>query len=318
MAPGELGRVIGRQGRTAAAVRTLAAAAGELDGAARRRSISATSSGARTDGPGTSMVTVGRIVRPHGNRGRGRRGARDGLRRERFRAGRDAAVGAATAMPAPLTRRRRAASIDGRWVVGFDGVDDDERRRGAARPGAADAGRGAAAAGAGRVLRARPGRVPGRDRRRRGRSGASSACDSASGAPLLVVDGAQAAKCWCRWSTRSAGAWTSAAKRIVIDPPDGLIELNRRKAEPMMVDIITIFPRDGRGGAGGRRRRPGARARAGRHPGAGPARLHRRPAPDGRRRAVRRRAGDGDEARAAVPRGRGDRAPSGARRRRSC
>lgn len=32
MAPGELGRVIGRQGRTAAAIRTLAAAAGELDG----------------------------------------------------------------------------------------------------------------------------------------------------------------------------------------------------------------------------------------------------------------------------------------------
>jgi uncharacterized protein len=32
MAPGELGRVIGRQGRTAAAVRTLASAAGELDG----------------------------------------------------------------------------------------------------------------------------------------------------------------------------------------------------------------------------------------------------------------------------------------------
>ena len=33
MAPGDLGRVIGRQGRTAAALRTLAAAAGELDGA---------------------------------------------------------------------------------------------------------------------------------------------------------------------------------------------------------------------------------------------------------------------------------------------
>lgn len=32
MAPGELGRVIGRQGRTAAAIRTLAATAGELDG----------------------------------------------------------------------------------------------------------------------------------------------------------------------------------------------------------------------------------------------------------------------------------------------
>ena len=32
MAPGDLGRVIGRQGRTAAAVRTLAALAAELDG----------------------------------------------------------------------------------------------------------------------------------------------------------------------------------------------------------------------------------------------------------------------------------------------
>jgi predicted RNA-binding protein YlqC (UPF0109 family) len=32
MAPGDLGRVIGRQGRTAAALRTLAAAAAELDG----------------------------------------------------------------------------------------------------------------------------------------------------------------------------------------------------------------------------------------------------------------------------------------------
>jgi predicted RNA-binding protein YlqC (UPF0109 family) len=31
MAPGELGRVIGREGRTAAAVRALASAAGELD-----------------------------------------------------------------------------------------------------------------------------------------------------------------------------------------------------------------------------------------------------------------------------------------------
>ena len=32
MAPGDLGRVIGRQGRTATAVRTLAATAAELDG----------------------------------------------------------------------------------------------------------------------------------------------------------------------------------------------------------------------------------------------------------------------------------------------
>lgn len=32
MAQGELGRIIGRQGRTAAAVRTVAASAGELEG----------------------------------------------------------------------------------------------------------------------------------------------------------------------------------------------------------------------------------------------------------------------------------------------
>jgi predicted RNA-binding protein YlqC (UPF0109 family) len=34
MAPGDLGRVIGRQGRTATALRTLAASAAELEGAA--------------------------------------------------------------------------------------------------------------------------------------------------------------------------------------------------------------------------------------------------------------------------------------------
>jgi hypothetical protein len=34
VAPGELGRVIGRQGRTAAALRTLAASAGEKEGKA--------------------------------------------------------------------------------------------------------------------------------------------------------------------------------------------------------------------------------------------------------------------------------------------
>jgi uncharacterized protein len=33
MAPGELGRVIGRQGRTATAIRTLASTAAEIDGA---------------------------------------------------------------------------------------------------------------------------------------------------------------------------------------------------------------------------------------------------------------------------------------------
>ena len=38
VAPGDLGRVIGRQGRTAAALRTLAATAGETDGKTRRRS----------------------------------------------------------------------------------------------------------------------------------------------------------------------------------------------------------------------------------------------------------------------------------------
>ena len=72
----------------------------------------------------------------------------------------------------------------------------------------------------------------------------------------------------------------------------------------MKFDIVTIFPRmfeaplaEGvvaRGVESGAHRRGGAR----------PARLHDRPAPHRRRRAVWRRAGDGDEARAAVPRGR--------------
>ena len=42
MAPGDLGRVIGRQGRTAAALRTLVAPTAELEGDEGRRSSSAT------------------------------------------------------------------------------------------------------------------------------------------------------------------------------------------------------------------------------------------------------------------------------------
>ncbi len=58
MAPGDLGRVIGRQGRTAAAVRTLANAAAELEGVKATVEFRDRRIGRTTHGP--AMVDPGR------------------------------------------------------------------------------------------------------------------------------------------------------------------------------------------------------------------------------------------------------------------
>ncbi len=238
------------------------------------------------------MVTVGRIVRPHGN------GDRSSSRRRRTSARSDSGRAPASARASVTVsatsldshRQPRARRPVGRRVRGR-GVD--RRRRGAARARAANpAETPSSAAQAGRVLRARPGRLRGDDDGRRAwsarRAGASSTTgDAAAGGQ--VGDGA---KCWCRSSRRSAGAWMSRRKSIVIDPPEGLIELNRRRERGRRCDRRRHhdFPGDGRGGAAegvvGRARARGLR----RHPRARLARLHRRSASDGRRRAVRRRA----------------------------
>ena len=241
----------------------------------------------------------------------------DGLRRsERFAVGRDAALSCATGEPATAGRSWRAARTRAAGSSGSRASTIDERRRDAARARAAHSGRRAAAARDRRVLRARPGRVRGRERSAGRRSG-------------VVTRGAVRAAARRCWSWRQPAGEVLvplaeaicrrvdvAAKRIVIDPPEGLLESERGSDDD--ADVITIFPAMVEAalaeGVVGRARRVGA----GRHSGARPARLHRRSAPHGRRRAVRRRAGDGDEARAAVSGGRGDRGRARARRRRWC
>lgn len=77
------------------------------------------------------MVTVGRILRPHGNRGQVVVYAETDFPEERFRAGATLFAGReALAGPLTVTASREH---DARWIVGFDGVesiDAAEARRG--------------------------------------------------------------------------------------------------------------------------------------------------------------------------------------------
>ncbi len=221
MAPGELGRVIGRQGRTAAAVRTLAAAAGELDGL---RVVRRFPRRLGELGPTvwTSMVTVGRIVRPQGNRGRSWSRPETDFAAERFAAGATVHC-VATAGEADAGRQSIASrEHDGRWVVGFDGRRDRSTR---------------------------PRRCAGRDcgfppRRCSRSSRAGTTCTTSSDARWRLIERATAWD-WSSGSTSGTGApmlvvrtgrgevlvpfargdlpaqSTSPRQRIVIDPPDG-------------------------------------------------------------------------------------------------
>ena len=331
MAPGELGRVIGRQGRTAAG----RAHAGRRGRRARRRqgvaSISATTrvrsrlwnSGeppATTSGDFLSRdrSLIGRIVRPQGNRGEVVVAPETDFGGGAVSSRARSASSCATAQPATADGRARAASTA---AAGWSGsrASDDRRGRDAARPRAADSG-------ATRCRPLEPGAYYVHDlvgcevRDGGGQRGRRRGAGRYAGRArrMLVVAASRGEVLVPLRRARFAGASTSAGKRIVIDPPEGLIELNSRRRAAMIADVITIFPAMVEAalaeGVVGRARERGR----GRRAGARPARLHRRSAPDGGRRAVRRRAGHGDEARAAVPRGRGDRRRARARRPRWC
>ena len=173
------------------------------------------------------MVTVGRIVRPHGHRGSVVVAPESDFAAERFRPGTTLLwKRAADAEPVRITSSRE---YRGRWVMGLEGVatmNDAEECRGlelrvpaearmALAPGAfyghdlegCDVVTVAGAA-VGRVVRV----------------------DLGPGTPVLVLeaDGAEVlvplAEAICR-------EIDVVAKRIVIDPPEGLIELNRPRAK---------------------------------------------------------------------------------------
>ena len=310
MAPGDLGRVIGRQGRTARGD----AHAGGGDGGARghqgdarvpRPAVAASGRrSTRTDDMATDdLLLVGRVARAHGIRGQVIVNPETD-----FRGAVRVGAGAAASAPADAGA---AADRDGAVSPGTAdrrarGRRDDERRRGAGRRGAVGAGGGARRrCPQGTFYRhdlvgcevARP--TGQRDRARDARwKGRWSAAAWSSRAARRSADPAG--------RRRSASSVDPARRRIVVDPPEGLLELNERvRAErdgAVKIDIVTIFPAMVRGAARGRDRRAGHRARAARRRGARPARLHDRPAPGRRRHAVWRRAGDGAEAGAAVSR----------------
>ena len=176
MAPGDMGRVIGRQGRTAQAVRTLANLAAEMDGRKVERRISRLAAAACRSRDADAMddlLVVGRVARAHGNEGQVIVNPETDFPDERFAAGR-----VLWSSRRDDRRRRRIASVrfqQGRPIVGFEGVETMDDGRSAGRRGVEGAGRGDAAAAGGDVLPSRAGRLRGKDTRRRARSAASRA-----------------------------------------------------------------------------------------------------------------------------------------------
>ncbi len=115
---------------------------------------------------------------------------------------------------------------------------------------------------------------------------------TAGGRPLGVIEEIlerPAKRRWWPWT------WTRSASRSPTGSSRSMKHEVRRHHD---------LPRHVRSRVRARSRRPGRRARGHRASHPRPARLHARPSPPGRRRAVRRRTGHGDEARAGVRGGR--------------
>ena len=309
-APGDLGKIIGRQGRTAAALRTLAAPRPRSTGSARSWTSRTDRARDHAEGrPGRDdrdpirrwrlgrHGVVGRIARPHGCAARSsstrrpispRSGSGRARRAVHAAGGRDEALTIAT-----------ARVQHGRPVVGFDGVETIETAEAARRARAASAARGAAAAAPGTLLPASAGRLRGGDGGRRGGRDVREwrAAPAAAG---WSSDG-RAARCWFRSPTRFASDRHPA--RIVTPPADCSTEspperrscARCRQSAPcradgrgadMKFDIVTIFPGMVEAGARRRGRRPRRSSAGCSTSGARPARLHHRSAPRRGRRAV--------------------------------
>jgi 16S rRNA processing protein RimM len=172
------------------------------------------------------MITVGRIVRPHGHRGAVVVQPDTDFASERFREGAELVWNrGGRAGPVRISSGREH---QGRWVVTFDGVDDmndAETLRGvelrvpesALHPLA----RGAyyvhdlegcevvttAGAAIGRVLRVEFGAAQ----------------------PLLVVDGGAGSEVLVPMTEPMCRGVDTAAKRIVVELPEGLLDLNARR-----------------------------------------------------------------------------------------
>jgi 16S rRNA processing protein RimM len=169
-----------------------------------------------------AMVTVGRIVRPHGNRGQVVVASETDFADERFRPGstlfiaRDGTVG-----PIVVTASR---PYDARWVVGFDGygsIDEAETLRGCELRIAPEDVKPLEAGAyyvhdlVGCTVRTIAGDTVGTVER----------VDLGVGIPMLVVNGD--GEVLVPFSDAICRRVSVADRVIEIDPPEGLIELNR-------------------------------------------------------------------------------------------
>jgi len=168
------------------------------------------------------MVTVGRIIRPHHNKGHVVLMPETDFPHERFAVGsvlyreRDGRV-----EPIVVSARREHA---GRWVVGFDGyesINDAETLRGLdLRVPAGDVKPlGAGAFYVFDLVGCMVRTVRGQD------VGPVVRVDLATGVPLLVVE--EGGEVLIPFTEAICSTIDPAAKVIEIDPPEGLIELNR-------------------------------------------------------------------------------------------
>jgi 16S rRNA processing protein RimM len=168
------------------------------------------------------MVTVGRIIRPHGNRGQVVVAPESDFAADRFKVGETLRVMRGTEVPGTLTVRS-SRFHDGRWVVGFDGVSSIDEAE---------------------TLRGLELRIPEQDLRQLGpnafyahdlvgcdvrtihgdRVGVVSRVDMTTGVPLLVV--AARGEVLVPFVDAICRRVDPVARVIEIDPPEGLIPLN--------------------------------------------------------------------------------------------
>ena len=156
VAPGELGRVIGKQGRTAAALRTLASAAGEKEGKTVTLEI--------RDGQAVNwdeMAVVGRVARPHGIRGQVIVNPETDFPEDRFSVGSTVFVNRGGRVEPLVVTASRIQQ--GRPVIGIDGIADMDAARGTGGTRSSRSCRVARAVAGGQVLPPRLDRVRGGD-----------------------------------------------------------------------------------------------------------------------------------------------------------
>lgn len=170
------------------------------------------------------MVTVGRIVRPHGNRGQVVVDPESDFADERFKAGATvhARRGGGSGEPSVLTVTG-SREHDGRWIVGFEGVssiDDAETLRGLELriPEGALRELGPNAFYVHTLVGCEVRTVAG------DRVGVVHRVDLATGVPMLVVMGR--GEVLVPFVDAICRRVDPGARVIEIDPPDGLIGLN--------------------------------------------------------------------------------------------